>query len=80
MFFKNIISINTYREQIQLKYDGGFVVFEECLIVFFDRPFKKVKRSVYAKNANIFKTMKIVKKNIVLSLQGRNDFQDVIVF
>ena len=54
MFFKNIISINTYRERIQLKYDGGFVVFKENLIDFYDRPFEKVKRSVYDKKCEYF--------------------------
>ena len=54
MFLKNFISINTYRDQIQLKYDGGYVVFKEYLIDFYDRPFKKVKRSVYGKKCEHF--------------------------
>ena len=54
MFFKNIISSNTYREQNHLKYDGGFVVFKECLIDFYDRPYKKIKRSVYGKKCEYF--------------------------
>ena len=54
MFFKNIISLKTFKDQIQLKYDWGFVVFKKCLVDFYDRPYKKIKRSVYGKKCEYF--------------------------
>ena len=55
MPFKVIEAYNTYKDQIQLMYDGDDVLFTGYLIEFNGLPFQKVKRFVYDKGSGFLK-------------------------
>ena len=79
MPFRTIIDFNTCIDQIQIKFYGNDVVFTSNLVEICDPPFEKVKRIDCGKGVDILQKIEESEGKIVLFLQKRFVFQNVIL-